>query len=457
MIGFKKIVAISVAVCIFALIPLGVMAEVLQEGWENASIQELKDALNLISSKIEELESNTEADGSESQETESELSDASFLKDMSEGLSERWESSNIDTSLMSVPQQKEYLLGLVNSEVTRIEKYEQFEFADEKLGKYAHDYISGIQDQYLALTEYFGVDDVQYDEIWQRGYRTRQKGIFFIHRNYGLTIPAKYNETFKQAIELGKYYDAEDTVKATIVNQLESVDLAFTRETNYGIETKAFTFDNDTNYEISPLAIDLLFLDKDGNTISSRSLFTGFGIGSHATVKIPSCSIGDEFDKIAFICQIGVTTDYFTYGEQFTFRVIPEIQYAYRSNKITRDGELTAGQPIIEVYDVKTKWIEGTGSYKGKVKADVKFKIRNVGTVGAKTVEVKCVIQNKETKEIVDSYNQYAVSFSDNSLEPNYSKDVEMHFYQYIEKAKTKNAIMEIYVDDVLTETVAYE
>ena len=109
-------------------------------------------------------------------EGSSELSDSSFLQDLASGLEVRWDiADNTDISLMSDSQLTEYSSRLVNSELAYMGKYTEFEFEDEKLEDYAHNYINALQLQYIAVSEYFGVDEKNYNEYWQSGYAARAR------------------------------------------------------------------------------------------------------------------------------------------------------------------------------------------------------------------------------------------------------------------------------------------
>lgn len=99
-----------------------------------------------------------------------ELSDETFLEDLSSGLCARWDVPDQDTSLLSDKQMVEYYTKLVNAELSYVSKYAEYTFVDEKLGDYAQNYITALQSQFIAITEYFGKDEKLYNEYWSNGY-----------------------------------------------------------------------------------------------------------------------------------------------------------------------------------------------------------------------------------------------------------------------------------------------
>lgn len=435
-------------------------ADVLSSNWQNATVEELEEARSLIDSRLQELTSETISSETTTEEQDenlvtTEVSESSFIKDMSNGLTARWNKSGRDTSLMSEVKVKEYFTELVMYELEKLAPYSSIEFTDKTLGKYANAYISALQDQFIAITEYYGEDEQLYHEYWDNAYRKRTQMIYWINKKYGLDIPARLNDTFKEMINVGYSYDMDWTVQETLTKQLTAIDLPITKSKSNYPDIGAFTLTNETSYSISWLSIELQYLDENGNVINSSYLYSGNNISPKGAIHIQKTSAYvDSFSKIRFA--VTMALDSGVYYEQTEFFIVPEIQYSWINSTIKRNGEIASGQPILEIEGITTAWDYNKSWSQTLYVPQIKFSIKNTGAIAAETVTVHCVFKNKKTDEVWDEETVYVVGYSDAPLNNNASKKV---FVYSSVGYKTKPTVLpdlcvDIYINDVLVKTI---
>ncbi len=129
-------------------------------------------------------------------EQESNTTEQQFLADLNRGLADRWMlSDNTQADNFTDQQQIEFYQTLVNAELGYLSKYTDLHFEDTVLADYAHTYINALQDQFIAITEYYGKDDAAYQHYWTSAYQTRTQMLYWINRKYMLEIRDKYKQT----------------------------------------------------------------------------------------------------------------------------------------------------------------------------------------------------------------------------------------------------------------------
>lgn len=380
---------------------------------------------------------------------------SAFISDLSSALTTRWSISDQDTSTMTDKQTIDYYSGLVMAELDYIGKYSSYEFNDPVLNEYAHTYISALHDQLVAISEYYGKDDVLYYEYWSNGYRKRGQMIYWINRKYGLTIPEELNDILKEMVEVGKYWDMSWSIQETISSQLQKVDCSFTKGYNNSVKISPFEIRNNSNYYIDLVNISVEFLNENGSLIDSYYLFSGNNIAPNANMQTQKYTIQIEsFSQVRFSVTTHINSGY--YNDQCSFEVNPQIQYAWDSKSIMRDGDLAAGQEIIELQDILFTWDYNKSWSQTLYVPQLKFSAKNVGTKAADKIVVHCVFKNTETKEIWDEETEYVIGSSDSPLDPGYSK--KAFVYSSVGYETPPSTIphldVDIYVNDVLLETI---
>ena len=85
------------------LLPSYTVADVLADGWEDSSLEELQEALILIENKIKELETTSPFLSDDNDLVVANVQESSFLDDLAAGLVARW-SNDRDISTMSDKQ-----------------------------------------------------------------------------------------------------------------------------------------------------------------------------------------------------------------------------------------------------------------------------------------------------------------------------------------------------------------
>ncbi len=437
-------------VMIALLLPSLAVADVLTDGWEDASLEELQDALARIEAKITELEADGGNSTDDSELVVIDVKESSFLDDLAAGLVARW-SDDRDTSTMSDRQLVDYYSALVMYELDKVGPYATIEFSDPVLGEYAHTYISALQDQLIAISEYYGNDDVLYNEYWSSGYRKRGQMIYWINRKYGLNIPNKLSSILKEMIEVGKYCDMEWSIQETITSQLQLIDCSFTKNKSNRLELGAFTITNNSGYPINSLTIKMDFLDANDNVIDLSYLISSSDVAAKGSIQTRKQTIyEDSFAKIRFSVSAYINSGY--YYDQTSFVVTPQIQYAWSNATIKRNGEIASGQAILEIQDISSTWDFNKSWSQTLYVPQIKFSIKNTGTNAAERVVVHCVFTNTATQEVWDEETVYVIGSSDSPLSPGFSKKVFVYSSVGYKTAPytVPNLTVDIYVNDVL-------
>lgn len=118
-----------------------------------------------------------------------------LLKDMSEGLSARWESDENENT-MTRTELVEYRRKLVNEEYLRLNKYSEQSFENEKFDMLAHAYIDALETQLQAL-DYYDEMEGLYDIEWGSGYSVRALIIPTFVDSYGLVADEELVSEFR--------------------------------------------------------------------------------------------------------------------------------------------------------------------------------------------------------------------------------------------------------------------
>lgn len=411
-----------------------------------------------------ENDNDEKADSSESSnepdtlfEGATELSDESFLQDLAAGLSARWVLADTDSSLMSDKQLKEHYTRLVNCELVYVTKYSEYQFEDEKLGEYAHNYVNALQSQFIAITEYFGVDEKAYNEYWSSGYATRARYIYLINKGYGITMESKFNEDLKGMVELGAFYNIQMPIEAALRTELTSLELDMTKEgSSKYVYVQPLNINNTSPNDISGLTVKINFINDKDVIVDTGYLLSYENVSAGKAISTQKASTDDNFSRISFTYSYSVNTG--SYADNFEGTVEPEIQFSY-DGKIKKNGELASGQPELQIGNMIKGWEMNSSWSKTLYVPTLKFDVKNTGTGDAERVTVRCVFTNNETKEVWDEETAYVVGSSDIPLKAGYSKKAFIYSsVGYRSKiTSTPKLTVDIYINDQLVDTITID
>lgn len=455
----KRFIAIIVALCIM-LIGTSAFAD-LHDDLENMAIEELEsiiqEATQILEQKKASENNNESEDGIETiDEGSKELSDENFIADLSKGLIARWDiaysKTDKEISIMSEKQYREYLTQCVAAELSFISKYNDYTFADSKLGGYAQIYLSGLQNQYIAITEYYGNSEIQYNEYHTDGYRSRAKGIYLINKAYGLDIPSKYSDVLIEFVSLGQVYEYIDSVEALLTKEMANKDLKFETERK-NVSIQPFNIKNDSSLTIPGLSMQVHFV-KDDIEIEHRYLVSYSDLNPGKSVSTEEATVYDKyFDSIFYTYSYQLQMN--GYYETIEGKIMPAVQYSW-DGKLKKAGELAEGQPEYSIEGLTAGWEAHTSWNKTLYVPTIKFNVKNTGTGNAKEITVKCIFIEGDGNKVWDEEVVYVVGSSDKPLEPGYSKQA----FVYSSVGYTRNPVTppamtaEIYINDQLVETV---
>lgn len=383
-----------------------------------------------------------------------ELSDENFLLDLVAGLSARWDKANIDSTIMSDKQKVEFYTQLVNSELVYVGKYSEYQFEDNKLGEYAHNYINALQSQFIAISEYFGVDDSAYNDYWSSGYANRSRYIYLINKNYGLSMENKYNEDLKGMIETGLFYNIQMPIESAIRAELTSLELEMTKDgSSKYLYVQPLNITNNSPNDISGLTVKLNFINDKDVIVATDYLLSYDNIMAGKSISTQKASTSEHFTHISFTYSYNVQTT--QYSDTFEGTVEPDIQYSF-DGKIKKNGELASGQPELKIEKMVKGWEMNSSWSKTLYVPTLKFDVRNTGTGEADRITVRCIFTNAKTKEVWDEETAYVVGSSDTPLKPGYSKTAFIYSsvgYKY-KITSTPELTVDILINDQLVDTI---
>lgn len=379
-----------------------------------------------------------------------------FVADFTAGWEARSQRVALDSarsSLMSDKQYIDYMSECISAEYDYINKYRDAEFKDQALAGYFQDYISALDEQFIAITEYYGNDDILFDQYWTSGYYKRCQTIYWINRKWGINVSAENQAALSDMVTIGKYWDMKVSIENDLIAQLTNLDYSLVDASKSSVYFSPITITNNSAYQIEYLSISALLLDENGNQIGSTYLLSDNGISAGESVTKDRSRISTKFERIAFSCDYSITNG--VYYDQFSFVVTPQIQYGW-NDVITKNGDIAEGQPVYVLEGVSTSW-EMNSSWSKKLYVPVvKFSVKNTGTVSGDRVTVHVIFTNADTKEVWDEETVYVVGSSDAPLQPGYSKK---GFAYSSVGYKTETVLIpsltaEIYVNDILMETI---
>lgn len=382
-----------------------------------------------------------------------ELSDETFLEDLSTGLTARWSIPDKDTSIMSDKQFIEYYSQFVNSELVFLNKYTDYSFKDEKLGEYARGYISALQSQFTAITEYYGVDEKLYKEYWsENGYRGRSRYIYLINKAYGLNIPEANSEAFAEMATNGQFNNILIPNKLALQSDLSKLEPELSAEGKY-LYVLPFNFTNNSPNDISSLTVKINFINDKDVIVDSETIISYEDVESGKAVSTRKVNTSDHFDHISYSYSFRVETS--KIRDSFEGTVVPDIQYSW-DGTLKKNGELATGQPVLEISNLMSGWDYNSSWSQTLYVPYLKFDVRNTGTGDANSITVRCVFTNNETKQIWDEETTYVVGSSDSPLKSGYSKKAFVYASVGYKSniGITPELTVDIYINEQLVDTV---
>lgn len=381
-----------------------------------------------------------------------------FVSDLVKGLEDRWEiSTKYDTTTMTDKQVIDYYSSLVMCELDYLSKYTEIEFSDKSLEEYAHGYISALQNQYIAITEFYGVDDAQYNEYWNDAYYSRAQMLYWINRKYGLNVSSKNKATLTEFVETGSYVDQYKAIDKSITAQLENHELGLMNSDEWHVNTKPFSIKNNTAYFIESLTIYLNLYDESNELLSKEYLYSGSGIAAGKEIKIDSDYISTKFDHADYEFEFNVsgTVSGNNYYEQHKGSANSSTRIGW-NGRILNSGTVASGQPIYTVEDLEATWEANKSWSKTLYVPALKFSVKNTGDADGEKVTVHVVFTNNEKNEVWDEETNYVIGSSDSPLKPGYSKKTFVYSSVGYESIPTivPSITAEVFINGELVKTV---
>lgn len=244
-----------------------------------------------------------------------------FLKDMAKGIEDRLSKSDTDTSAMTQEELMEHYKELVSFELDRVKKYEGQTFADENFDMLAHLYISACTMQYEATQNY--KNDSLYSALWNGGRTVRSGIIITMYEKYDLPISAEQAEGYRTTTtttteisisgdtELSRLFDSGDPDIVLSVGDLLITDAEVTfkkdgYDSKYDQYEYSFTVQNNSEYSLESISLELAITDLDGNILGSETQWVSHTVdaGKSAVMKgsiytstysTPFCIVPDEY------------------------------------------------------------------------------------------------------------------------------------------------------------------
>ncbi len=379
-----------------------------------------------------------------------------FVADLTAGWearSARLAQDSNRVSLMSDKQYVAYMSECISAEYDFINKYRDAEFEESVLAGYFQDYISALDEQFIAITEYYGKDDVQFNEYFSSGYYKRCQALYWINRKWGMTVKTENQETLTELITIGKYWDMKVSIENDLKAQLTNLDYSLVDASKSSVYFSPIKITNNSSYQIEYLSIQAKLFDGNGNQVDTSYLISDNSIPAGKTVSKDRTYISTKFETVSFTCTYGITNG--VYYDQFDFEVSPQVQYGW-DGVIKKNGNIADGQPVYSLEGVSTSW-EMNSSWSKKLYVPViRFSIKNIGTVSGDHVTVHVIFANTDTKEVWDEETVYVIGSSDAPLQPGYSK--KGFAYSSVgyktETTFVPNLTAEIYVNDILMDTI---
>ena len=285
------------------------------------------------------------------------------------------------------------------------------------------------------------------------GYFARARYIYLINKAYGIDLPSKYNDALRDMLQLGMIMNISTPTTTAIENALSAIELSFdTSSSSNFLYVLPFNIENTAPAAIQDLSVVVNFLDDRDVVVDTGYLVSYTSVPKGKTVSTNKVMTDDHFTHVSYSYSFAVQTD-FSY-DQFEGTVEPSIQYSW-DGTVKKNGELTEGQPILEITKLSSGWEMNTSWSKTLYVPVLKFDVLNSGTGDATKVTVKVVFTDQATKQVWDEETTYGIGSSDTPLKAGFSKKAFVYSsVGYKTKITPPDLSADIYINGQLVDTI---
>ena len=136
-----------------------------------------------------------------------------FTADFAGALEARWRLTSHEPPNLTPDQTRNIYRKYVETELGILQKYEDTDFGDPFLGLLAKAYLKALNNQNLAVSEYYGRNDSLYNEYWSaKGKNPRTVIIYLMEQYYQVHVSAKYANELENAVIAGYLLSLSDPV-----------------------------------------------------------------------------------------------------------------------------------------------------------------------------------------------------------------------------------------------------
>lgn len=210
-----------------------------------AELESIEEEYRQLSDEEKERVENHEALMAASEECDRKNTDQDFLNALEQSVLGRMEKSDSDDRL-----------GLVNTELARLESFRDAEFSNAAIEKTCARYFEGLDIQKDALSK---SQTWEHQVEWQRGYVYRLEALNSLHQDCGFLSdnPEFVGSYISKYDDEKNKLDAYDAIEADLSSQGESF------EYQWDDNEMSFVVSNNTEYEYSTLW-EVAFKDESG-------------------------------------------------------------------------------------------------------------------------------------------------------------------------------------------------
>lgn len=203
--------------------------------------------------------------------------DGQFIRELSKGLVDRWDYSEegylkeFDKEFddMESSEYMEYLKKCVNYELDKVNDFQAKEFLDEALGEKALRYIESLNNG-LAAIDYYSMDNIKYNVLWNDVYSTRVLLIRDFVNNHGLVVDEAHQKTLDEFITNASIVDEQNALDEAINSMVDGYTHE-AKDNGYGNISYTVNMENTTDVTFEYFGCSVDVLDENGTII-----FTGY-------------------------------------------------------------------------------------------------------------------------------------------------------------------------------------
>lgn len=224
--------------------------------------------------------------------------DKAFMTDMKKALQARWKLADADKGdeQVSADEEKKQLQNCVNAEWRVINKYENADFNDVRLGKIAKDYINAVNQQMDAL-KFYGVNDDKYSQEYTEAYNQRTQLVGELVKDYGLTVDPEYKQDLDDFQVNAQVVEESENTQEQIKKMISSIKFNKVDGENGSWPTYEVTLENTAGVTFEYFNLQISLLDKSGVIVESVTTNTIQNWKNGTKAKF-SFSTDKEFEKM---------------------------------------------------------------------------------------------------------------------------------------------------------------